>query len=369
MDDDEEKEKEHFQRVCNSFAYYRIHTLKRVARAHQNYSLLPSSHQKILHDFLPHLERIKEAADANYRFILQLLVASRGMFVNSGMTDDVVPPIDPVTGRVIDESVPLASGVDMDKVTTTVKQFYRDWSIEGEAEREICYHPIIEELQMRLPLSSERPVSVLVPGSGLGRLAFEIAKLGYQCQGNEWSMFMLTASHFMLNHVKGTNVYTIHPWLHHFCNNLANEDQLQTVRIPDVDPHSMPKGSHFSMAAGSFTEVYTEPNVWDCVATCYFIDTAANVLDYVETISNILKPGGYWINFGPLLYHFADMPNEKSVELSYETIKRAMLTHYGFQLIKEVTNVPSTYIQSPKSMMKMTYNCVFFVVQKPFHAS
>ena len=41
----------------------------------------------------------------------------------------------------------------------------------------------------------------------------------------------------------------------------------------------------------------------------------------------------FYTSIGPLLYHFADMPNEKSVELSYETIKRAMLTHYGFQLI------------------------------------
>lgn len=37
---------------------------------------------------------------------------------------------------------------------------------------------------------------------------------------------------------------------------------------------------------------------WDCVATCFFIDTAHNVLEYVETIWKILKPGGVWINLG-----------------------------------------------------------------------
>lgn len=40
--------------------------------------------------------------------------------------------------------------------------------------------------------------------------------------------------------------------------------------------------------------------MWDCVATCFFIDTAHNVLDYIETIWNILKPGGVWINLGKL---------------------------------------------------------------------
>ena len=42
-------------------------------------------------------------------------------------------------------------------------------------------------------------VSILVPGAGLGRLAFELAQRGYTCQGNEFSMFMLLASNFILN--------------------------------------------------------------------------------------------------------------------------------------------------------------------------
>lgn len=39
-------------------------------------------------------------------------------------------------------------------------------------------------------------------------------------------------------------------------------------------------------------------DTWDCVATCFFIDTAHNVIDYIDTIWKILKPGGIWINVG-----------------------------------------------------------------------
>ncbi len=42
-------------------------------------------------------------------------------------------------------------------------------------------------------------VRVCVPGAGLGRLAFEIARLGFSAQGNEWSVHMLLASHVVLN--------------------------------------------------------------------------------------------------------------------------------------------------------------------------
>ena len=39
-------------------------------------------------------------------------------------------------------------------------------------------------------------------------------------------------------------------------------------------------------------------DMWDCLACCFFIDTAHNVIEYLQAIHNVLKPGGYWINFG-----------------------------------------------------------------------
>ena len=31
---------------------------------------------------------------------------------------------------------------------------------------------------------------------------------------------------------------------------------------------------------------------WDAVVTCFFIDTAHNIIEYIEIISRILKDGG-----------------------------------------------------------------------------
>lgn len=39
-------------------------------------------------------------------------------------------------------------------------------------------------------------------------------------------------------------------------------------------------------------------DAWNCVATVFFLDTAHNVIDYIETIYKILQPGGCWINLG-----------------------------------------------------------------------
>ena len=37
---------------------------------------------------------------------------------------------------------------------------------------------------------------------------------------------------------------------------------------------------------------------WDVVVTCFFIDTATNIISYLEVIHKILKEGGTWINIG-----------------------------------------------------------------------
>jgi carnosine N-methyltransferase len=254
----------------------------------------------------------------------------------------------------------------MEKVLTTVRQFVRDWSNEGMEERKMCYKPIVDEITNLYPADKYKPsdVSILVPGAGLARLMVDLARFGYTIQGNEWSLFMLIASNYILNKCSGAYHTTIYPFVHQSCNNMSSEDQLRPVQIPDINPTTLPANIDFSMNAGNFTEIYDETNQWDCVATCFFIDTANNIVSYIETIYKILKPGGYWINLGPLLYHFADVPNESSIEISYKELRNLIINEFKFELLKE-ESLKSTYIGNKKSMLQTIYNCIFFVVRKP----
>lgn len=47
-----------------------------------------------------------------------------------------------------------------------------------------------------------------------------------------------------------------------------------------------------------------EAQLFDVVVTCFFVDTAANILDYLLSIKNVLSKGGVWINLGPLHVSF-----------------------------------------------------------------
>ncbi|CAL5203490.1 unnamed protein product [Lathyrus oleraceus] len=263
-------------------------------------------------------------------------------------------------------NVPL---VDVDKVRCIIRNVVRDWAVEGQKERDQCYKPILEELNSLFPnRSKESPPACLVPGAGLGRLALDISCLGFISQGNEFSYYMMICSSFILNHCETAGEWTIYPWIHSNCNSLSDSDQLRPVSIPDIHPASAGITEGFSMCGGDFVEVYSDASqigAWDAVVTCFFIDTAHNIVEYIEIISQILKDGGVWINLGPLLYHFADtygQDDEMSIELSLEDVKRIAL-NYGLEFEKERT-IETTYTTNPKSMMQNRYFAAFWTMRK-----
>ncbi|XP_034548687.1 carnosine N-methyltransferase isoform X2 [Notolabrus celidotus] len=356
-DEEAKLERQHFWRIIDAYRFYRVHVGEQVKRAERQFLSLPKRHQNMLPNVLSNLARIRQCADHNQEVLQAIIHNSLDMFENIEYGERLQK--DP-------RKVRPSTTFDMDKLKSTIKQFVRDWSEAGRAERDTCYQPIIQEIQRVFPSDKYdvSKVNVLVPGAGLGRLAWEIARSGYTCQGNEWSFFMLFASNFVLNRCENVNSLTLYPWIHQFSNNKKSTDQTRPITFPDINPQSLPLTADFSMVAGDFVEVYNESESWDCVATCFFIDTAHNVIEYVETIWKILKPGGVWINLGPLLYHFENMANELSVELSYEDIRTAIV-NFGFLLEVERESVQTTYTENECSMLRYVYDCVFFVARKP----
>ncbi|KAJ2342530.1 hypothetical protein GGF43_005907 [Coemansia sp. RSA 2618] len=262
----------------------------------------------------------------------------------------------------------------MEKVFSTLKQFVRDWSEEGRSEREQTYGPLMRALEAEfadVAPEARGAIQVLVPGAGLGRLAFDICCRGFSCQGNEFSYFMLFASNFILNKSRVVNQHTIYPFVHQFSNVVAASEQLRAVHIPDVLPSEMPytDTASFSMSAGDFIEIYgaeDQKEKWDAIVTCFFMDTANNALAYLDTMWHAMKPGAVWINLGPLLWHFDNIEGESSIEFTREEFVK-LVSRMGFvmdeQQFKEQVSVP--YTSNAKSMLQYTYHSFMCVARKP----
>lgn len=332
--------------------------------------------------------------------------------------------------------------------------------MEGSPEREICFSPAVRDLHEHFGETPDPETKVLVPGAGLGRLVFEIAMAGFAAEGNEISYHQLLASSWMLNRTGRAGEYALYPFALQFSNIKSRKQQLRKVMIPDVHPgtavalqnkriqhqqllrlpssdqrsdtnddnnnsssskdvnadrkddennsdrETAPKAmsGSMSMSAADFLVLYNDKSsthTFDAVVTVFFIDTAPNLVRYIETIHNCLKPGGLWTNIGPLLWHFADRAPESNkrsssssspssssppahvvmdedeaeksrqgigepggVELSEEEVL-ALIESMGFTIKKRDEGLGDCgYIQDPDSMLRNLYRPSHWVVVK-----
>ncbi|KAL1900212.1 hypothetical protein Sste5346_002522 [Sporothrix stenoceras] len=331
----------------------------------------------------------------------------------------------------------VAKNQDVDKARSTLRQFYRDWTAAGEGEREKSYGPVMqalaeerirreevaaEALLEKVKANGGQPIEedsddeddwyyrgrlkVLVPGAGLGRLVFDLCHCGYEAEGNEISYHQLLASSYILNFTRKAGQHTIYPWVHSFSNHRVRENHLRSYAVPDVHPgqaileasmqqmqQPLQPGQHgigtMSMCAADFLCLYSDAEhaeVYDAVACVFFLDTAPNLIRYIETIKHCLKPGGLLINVGPLLWHFENnapgnhgrdddgdgdhdattstgIADPGSFELSDDEV-RALVEKLGFTIVKHETGVETPYIHDDQSMLQTVYKSSHWVARK-----
>jgi hypothetical protein len=220
-----------------------------------------------------------------------------------------------------------------DSAMQVITHIVRDWSNEGSRSRDSLYHWSILELMKHD--TSEMPV--LVPGSGLGRLAHDISLTGFKAEANELSICMSTAAYRFLNGDISAKGF-VHPFAFDFLINEVNSnDRYKAIEFPGTSDQFLDKlvregdikqGS-LSYTIGDFVEIYAQnayKSQYGSVVTCFFIDTATNIFEYLLVIRNALKSGGLWINVGPLQWH-----QNAKVHPSADELK-LIIESMGFQI-------------------------------------
>ena len=385
----------------------------------QAFYSLPQEHWTLLSkppfSILDSFSKLDDLIDSNAELAEAIFKAGFKAFLAPSIDSEWVASIVPekylhdeyrMYSIVLDHMNIQTSQDDMDKARSCINQFYREWSAEGEAERSKCFGPVITALNGEYARRSEATsdmdrseIKVLVPGTGLGRLVFDVCRMGFSVEGNEISYHELMASSLVLNHTDKVAQYKIAPFALNGSNHLSRADQFQTFQIPDVHPGSelskaegskVPAHERMSMSTGDFCVLYTQPDYkesFDAVATVFFIDTAPNIIRYIKAVRHCLKMGGIWINLGPLLWHHVSRKNsheneeggqEKksakivdagigdpgSVELTNEEVV-ALVEHMGFTMEKNESGAFETgYISNPRSMLQSTYRPSFWVASK-----
>jgi len=373
---EERKERQHFSAILRAFDNYPKWALANVARVERDYAILTQAQQALL-GTADKIAQMRRAVNAN-ALVLEKIIGPHREHI--GAPEDredernrtrvlVNRPDGNGTMFMPAERADFVPESDMEKLQSTLKQFVREWGAEGAAERAAAHNPALAALQLALPGGAARGDRVLLPGSGLGRMAWECANLGFTAQGSEFSYFMLLAGNFILNAgLADVGSVDVHPWVLQTTNVRCTADQVRACTVPDTPPWSLPATSNFSMVAGDFLEVYRDQRAcWEAVLTLFFIDTAHNIAHYLAAIWTLLTPGGAWVNLGPLLWHFADMPTETSVDIDWEQLK-LLIVECGFVLETESWH-RCPYVRNIRSMYTMEYDCVCFIARKPRSAA
>lgn len=361
--------------------------------------------------FSKRFQEIEDAIDTNSNCALEILKTGLAW---SGM-GGILPSLD--KPPILVNNLPCLVGLeefpatysDFSKASSTIRHLYREWSAEGAAERAICFTPVLNYMHQYysdIPFHKRHTIKVLNPGCGLGRFVFELAAAGYSAHGTEISYHMLFGSMHMMNAIERAEQHRIYPFVLSGSNHVREADRLHHVMVPDICPKDVLSNpglrsevdvpDRLGISTGDFSTVFKEKemaNSYDVLATIFFLDTAKNPLSYIETAAHCLKPGGLWLNLGPLKWHFEFEPDQPdlmaskqngneqakaakdgldqgigepgAVELAEEDVL-LLLNHYGFEVIYHEPPIqrPTGYVHNPRSMETTMYYCSFWVARK-----
>ena len=174
--------------------------------------------------------------------------------------------------------------------------------------------------------------------------------------------------------------------------------------MPDVHPQgalaAAPLGTvgSMQMCAADFLCLYGDDahrDAYDAVAAVFFLDTAPNLIRYLQVIRRCLRPGGVLINVGPLLWHWENhvqghqgydgdgdgeeeggpggasgadgslgIADPGSFELTDDEVVE-LVQRIGFVIEKHETDLEAPYVQDPNSMLRTVYRASHWIARKP----
>ncbi|KAJ6285365.1 N2227-like protein-domain-containing protein [Bipolaris maydis] len=314
--------------AISSFEKYPLLASNAIQRKHGGYSK-QSSKEKLISNKLGyslHFEKARKGIEMNARLTGQVAQLGRELY-NTGP-----------------EALENEAPVDFGLVDSAFGHLVRDWSTQGLNERRAVFPPILEALEQHFGLNSMNR-KVLVPGCGMGRLASDIADAGYNVTANDLDYESILIYHLLANHTTSLHQHAIQPFVTKWAHQADSSSRYSAITVPDHMPNRT-----VELVEGDFLKVFPQDAEFDAVVTLFFIDMSDNVIDFLSNIHRLLKPGGIWINLGPLKWDGSSI-----LQLSADEVLQ-LAELLGFDVNHESRkSIHSTYGAQPESLLRFTY--------------
>ncbi|CDM28193.1 hypothetical protein DTO006G1_2719 [Penicillium roqueforti] len=321
----------------NSFEQYPFLAEQVLQRKHARYSKQTPAQKAISNKlgYPAHFEKARKGVEVNARFSEKIAQIARE---------------DYHTGpRALEDNEDAEFGV----VDLAFGHLSRDWSTQGVKERQAVFPPVLDGLEQHFG-GNGRGNKVLVPGSGMGRLASDIADIGYDVTANELDYGSILAYRLLTNHTTSLHQHTLQPFVTKWTYQANPSSRYSALTVPDHWPNKAVK-----LVEGDFLEMFPEDGEFDAVVTLFFIDISKNVIDFLGNIHRLLKPGGVWINLGPLKWG-----SHTALQLSAEEVLQ-LADLLGFDVdYTSRKSIDSLYAEQPETLLKFTYVTQFWSATK-----
>ncbi|KAH5247460.1 hypothetical protein HBI71_178070 [Parastagonospora nodorum] len=312
----------------NSFEQYPLLAKQVLQRKYERY-VRQTPAQKSLSNKLgysAHFERAKEGINVNARFSEHIAQIGRETYRTGP--------------QALEDEADSEFGI----VDLAFAHLSRDWTTQGAKERQAVFPPLVNKLEHFFN-RERKGKKVLVPGSGMGRLASDIADLGYDVTANELDYGSILAYHLLINHTVSLQEHTLQPFITKWTHQANPSSRYSTLTVPDHWPNKTVK-----LVEGDFLEMFPQDGEFDAIVTLFFIDIGENVIDFLSNIHRLLKTGGVWINLGPLKWG-----THTALQLSAEEVLQ-LADVLGFDVDHASRkSIDSLYAEQPETLLKFTY--------------
>ena len=344
-----------FKIVIKEMLDYSKNCERIISSLENNYSSLPKNHlDKLPFNYKEKIEKVKQGIQLNQEFYNKVASLYKDEFEHITFTKE-----EHEEHRYLEEYL--------------IRYFFmrclmRDWTLESKPERDNNYGNVLKEVKKYFnyddkTLMKKNNYKALVPGTGCSRMAFELAKRGFEVEANDFCFIYILCDDYLFNY-SHKNEFQFCPGIHSFSSSYNEASVIQRYSFPDVDIREELEKSEakpITFIKGDFLLKYKGiKDQYDLIVTLFFIDVSKNIIEFVEIMHDLLKKGGIWVNLGCLDYYHSKDHN--SIDLTWDELRLVIQT-YDFEIKNEATEfVP--YGVKEGLMISHSYGTVFFTAMK-----
>ncbi|CDO93056.1 unnamed protein product [Kluyveromyces dobzhanskii CBS 2104] len=291
---------------------YKIRALRQNGIIYQRTNSVHPSDVEQLNEigYFDKLVAVNKSIDVNYNTLSKITEYTLKKLITNNEFNSTIEAVLKDTGYTWDSeneslvhdsvnSIKFSKKSNQGRVNEAMCHIVRDWCTAYDLERK----PLVDFMKKSLKNAEmDEDTLIIVPGSGCGRLAYELAVLYPKAQVSsiEYSSLMYLCNEYVLG---ANEKVTIDPYYQYYSGQQSKQTQ---TRHFEMDLGKFQKPENLKVLYGDFC-CYNPEKKYKNVIVCsaFFIDTAANMFDYFKAIELLSKYSSgrlHWVNVGPLKY-------------------------------------------------------------------